>query len=167
MTPKNMPMITKYTFVLLFLATLLIACTNTEECKECEEEQNLVESPAEVTDRVANEKVIQEEEETIASDENVDQNFIANKEKIVQKFGKQWSFCSCVRANDSLDKLIKSGAELNDAFMKRFDEVDNKCKAFLVMSNNSTPEEREAHVKKTKDCIKAGKPSAKTIPTNQ
>ena len=47
-------------------------------------------------------------------------------------------------------KQIKKNIELDDEFMKTFEEVDQKCKAFLVMSPNKTPEERDDHEKKIK-----------------
>ena len=85
---------------------------------------------------------------------SVDENFAENKKKIEKKYGIQWDFCRCILANDSLDKVVKSGAELDDNFMKVFDTVDKKCKAFLVMSPNQTPEQRAAHEKKTKKCLR-------------
>jgi len=87
----------------------------------------------------------------------VDDQFVENKIKIEEKFGEQWDFCRCVLANDSLDRLIKKNVDLDEKFMKTFDEVDQKCKAFLVMSPNKTPEEREEHEQKIKKCLKAGK----------
>ncbi|MFA7274382.1 MAG: hypothetical protein WC044_10960 [Crocinitomicaceae bacterium] len=77
--------------------------------------------------------------------------------KIEEKFGEQWDFCRCVLANDSLDQLIKKNAELDDKFMKAFEEVDLKCKAFLVMSPNQTPDERLEHESKIKKCLKAAR----------
>lgn len=85
---------------------------------------------------------------------NVDKNFEQNKVVIEKKFGTQWDFCRCVIANDSLDKLVKDGAELDDAFMVRFEEVDQHCKAFLVMNPNKTPEERDLHERKIKECLR-------------
>ena len=84
----------------------------------------------------------------------IDPNFEKNKVKIEKRFGAQWDFCRCVLVNDSLDRLIKSGGDLNDNFMKKFDEVEQKCKAFLVMSPNQSPEERALHEKKIKACLK-------------
>lgn len=84
----------------------------------------------------------------------VDENFAKNKVKIEKIYGEQWDFCHCIVANDSLDKVVKSGAEIDDAFMDRFSLVDQKCKAFLVMSPNQTPDERAVHEKKTKNCLR-------------
>jgi hypothetical protein len=85
----------------------------------------------------------------------VDKDFVQNKKKIELTFGKQWDFCKCVVANDSLDKIIKSGVDLDDSFMTRFDLVEKKCKAFLVMNSLKTPAERGMHEKKVRDCLKA------------
>ena len=163
-----MPMLLKNTFLLLTFSLLLFACKNNEECKECEEEQLAIEVPK-VIEKKSDQEIadIKADEKAISEGKNVDINFKENKKKIVEKFGEQWTFCACVRANDSLDKLIKSGAELNDAFMNRFDEVDKKCKAFLVMSNNSTPDERKAHNKKTKDCLKSTLPVQPVVPSKE
>lgn len=79
--------------------------------------------------------------------------FKENKKKIEAEYGEQWDFCKCVVLNDSLDKAAKSG-EMDDNFMKRFDEVDTHCKAFLVMDNTRTPEERAKHEKKIAKCLK-------------
>ena len=87
----------------------------------------------------------------------VDEQFVENKIKIEKKFGEQWDFCRCVLANDSLDRLIKNNAELDDDFMKAFDKVDQKCRAFLVMSPNTTPEERAEHENKIKKCLRLPK----------
>ena len=63
-------------------------------------------------------------------------------------------FCKCVVANDSLDKAVKAG-DITDKLMERFDEVDRKCKSFLVMDNMHTPEERAKHDKKIRNCLRA------------
>jgi hypothetical protein len=84
----------------------------------------------------------------------IDENFEKNKQKIEKKFGDQWDFCRCVRMNDSLDKQIKNDIELDDAFLKKLDEVELKCKAFLTMSPNHTPDERSLHQKKIRECLK-------------
>lgn len=85
---------------------------------------------------------------------SVDENFAENKIKIEKIYGEQWDFCHCIIANDSLDKVVKSGAEMDDNFMKVFEEVDQKCKAFLVISPNKTPKERADHEKKIRNCLR-------------
>lgn len=86
---------------------------------------------------------------------NVDKDFVENKKKIEKTFGQQWDFCRCIKVNDSLDRLIKSGIEVDDTFLASFEEVDTKCKAFLVMNPNQTPEERALHEKKVQKCLKS------------
>ncbi len=78
--------------------------------------------------------------------------------QIEKKHGIQWDFCTCVMANDSLDKAAKN-PNLSDAdfdkIMERFDVVEEKCKAFRIQNPNQTPEERARHEKKVRDCLKA------------
>lgn len=80
--------------------------------------------------------------------------------QIEKKHGIQWDFCTCVMANDSLDKAAKN-PNLSDAdfdkIMERFDVVEEKCKAFRIQNPNQTPEERARHEKKVSDCLKAAK----------
>ena len=77
-----------------------------------------------------------------------------NKLNIEKIYGEQWDFCKCAIANDSLDKAVKAG-DVTDKLMERFDEVDIKCKSFLVMDNTRTPEERAKHDKKIRNCLRA------------
>lgn len=76
--------------------------------------------------------------------------------KIEAEHGVQWDFCTCVIKNDSINKAFAkevSDAEF-DRLSERFDEIDQKCKAFLAQNPNSTPEERAIHEKKVKKCLK-------------
>lgn len=96
--------------------------------------------------------------------DNVDpeerQEFKENLAQIEKKHGIQWDFCTCVVANDSLDKAVKnpnvSDAEMDQIF-ERLDVVAEKCKAFQIQNPNQTPEERARHEKKVRDCLKAAK----------
>ncbi len=77
--------------------------------------------------------------------------------KIERIHGEQWDFCTCVVKNDSINKAFAkpvSDKEF-DRLSDRFDVIDSKCKAFLAQSPNVTPEERIAHEKKVKKCLKA------------
>ena len=78
-----------------------------------------------------------------------------NHQKIVSKYGKQWDFCSCVQANDSINRASQNGLSEKDALllMKRWEVVEIKCKEFLT-NPNRTPEERELHEKKVAKCLK-------------
>ncbi|MFK7786966.1 MAG: hypothetical protein AB8B56_17730 [Crocinitomicaceae bacterium] len=94
--------------------------------------------------------------------DNVDpderKEFKENLAQIEKKHGVQWDFCTCVVANDSLDKAVKneniSDAEMDEIF-ERLEVVSEKCKAFQIQNPNQTPEERARHEKKVRDCLKA------------
>lgn len=94
--------------------------------------------------------------------DNVDpeerKEFKENLAQIEKKHGVQWDFCTCVIANDSLDKAVKNpnvtDLEMNQIF-ERFDVVAEKCKAFQIQNPNQTPEERARHEKKVRDCLRA------------
>jgi hypothetical protein len=81
-----------------------------------------------------------------------------NHEKIVSKYGEQWDFCSCVQANDSINRASQKGLNEKQAelLMKRWEVVEIKCKEFLT-NPNRTPEERELHEKKVSKCLKSAK----------
>ena len=81
-----------------------------------------------------------------------------NHEKIVSKYGEQWDFCSCVQANDSINRASQKGLNEKQAelLMKRWEVVEIKCKEFLT-NPNRTPEERELHEKKVAKCLKESK----------
>ena len=145
---------------LLFGFLLLLSCS-----EESQKENNIVEKP--IADTVEVVEVDEVDTIEIISDykmDNVDpkvrQEFKASLAQIEKKHGIQWDFCTCVMANDSLDKAAKdpnlSDAEF-DKIMERFDVVEEKCKAFRVQNPNQTPEERARHEKKVRDCLAAAK----------
>lgn len=93
-------------------------------------------------------------------DKNHQKEFIQNLAKIEGKYGEQWDFCTCVVKNDSINKaFMKDGISDRafDALLIRSEFIDNKCQAFMVQSPNQTPEQRMAHEKKVKDCLKQAK----------
>ena len=133
-------------FTVVFLA---ISCTSKHEsldCGPCGVNMNRVEAP-----ETPEEAIILKKEADTSTVGNTE--FKENKKKIEAIYGEQWDFCKCVVLNDSLDKAAKAG-KMDDKFMERFDEVDTRCKSFLVMDNIRTPEEREKHEKKIKKCLK-------------
>lgn len=76
--------------------------------------------------------------------------------RIERKYGEQWDFCDCVRKGDSVNKALKVGNLSDkklDQLMCRFDEIDKKCQAFKIMDPHRTPEDRELHEKKVRDCL--------------
>ena len=96
--------------------------------------------------------------------DNVDpkerKEFKENLAQIEKKHGVQWDFCTCVVANDSLDKAVKNPNVTDlemDQIFDRFEVVAEKCKAFQIQNPNQTPEERARHEKKVRDCLKASK----------
>lgn len=99
----------------------------------------------------------------ISSEYNLDtvdpkhrKEFLENMAKIEEQFGEQWGFCECIVKNDSINKALSQDlpdAEF-DKVLKRMEYVDGKCKAFLVQSQNQTPEERYIHEEKVKKCLK-------------
>jgi anion-transporting ArsA/GET3 family ATPase len=80
---------------------------------------------------------------------------VVNLQKIEKKYGEQWDFCTCVHKNDSINRAaqLPMNEKQADKFMKRWEEIDTKCKAFLT-NPSTTPEERELHAKKVAACLK-------------
>lgn len=153
MHSKMLPKIKSY-LLITFLFTAFLSCNHDKTNSDCENcSENIENEDDSLALFIKNEKIETKLDTMVV----VDKEFVVNKVKIQKKFGEQWDFCRCVIANDSLDKLIKNNAVLDDEFMKVFEEVDLKCKAFLVMSPNKTPEERIEHEKKIKKCLKAAR----------
>lgn len=135
-------------FFHLILIGLTAACTQKHEvdCGPCGVDMNRVEEPETPEEAMVMKKIA--DTSTTGSVE-----FQENKRKIEAEYGEQWDFCKCNIVNDSLNKAAKSG-KIDDNFMKRFDEVELRCKAVLVMDDNKTPEERIKHEKKVAKCLK-------------
>lgn len=137
-----------YLFPLVFFA-MLISCGGEEKCESCElekEEDSLaMEDPLAATIK-----------DTATEKKAVVQELKENHQKIVQKYGEQWDFCTCVVANDSInDAFEKSGLtpKQEEKLMARWEYVDKKCKELLT-TPNTTPEERAKHDKKVLKCLK-------------
>jgi len=138
-------------YIIFLFVAILTSCSQTETNRE------VIEIEIDDTTHV---EVIKEDispeqavDEAIKKDKSVDVDFKENKKEIEKVFGEQWDFCHCVVVNDSIDKAVKSG-NFDDKLMERFDEVEVKCKSFLVMDNSRTPEERMLHEKKIKNCLR-------------
>jgi tetrahydromethanopterin S-methyltransferase subunit G len=83
------------------------------------------------------------------------QEFKENLAQIEKEHGEQWDFCTCVIKNDSINKAVHTAPDSEiDRLFNRLEEIEQKCQAFLVQSKNATPEERQAHEKKVKKCLK-------------
>jgi hypothetical protein len=71
----------------------------------------------------------------------------AETENLIEAtYGVQWDFCDCVVKNDSVNKAI----------LERMDVIENYCKAMLA-APNTTPDEREAHERKVRKCLRNAK----------
>ena len=138
-------------YIIFLFLEILTSCSQTETNSEVIE----IETDDTTQVEVVKEDIIPEQAvvEAIKKDKSVDVDFKENKKEIEKVFGEQWDFCHCVVVNDSIDKAVKSG-NFDDKLMERFDEVEVKCKSFLVMDNSRTPEERMLHEKKIKNCLR-------------
>jgi hypothetical protein len=137
-------------YVLPFIAVILL--------NSCQEEKNVCAECAEcglnlnVKEQSLDEAVVKSKtSDGTLSDSTELKESIA---KIEKKYGEQWDFCHCVVVNDSIDKAIKGGNS-DDKLMARWDIVDKKCQAFRIQDPARTPEEREAHEKRVRKCLKA------------
>lgn len=136
--------------ILLFIISFILnSCQeNQKVCAECEEcGLNL-----NVKEQSLNEAMVKSKTSTGSlSDSTELKQSIA---KIEEKYGEQWDFCHCVVVNDSIDKAIKGGNS-DDKLMARWDIVDQKCQAFRIQDPARTPEERDAHERRVRKCLKA------------
>jgi hypothetical protein len=138
----------KKLFFVCLSALVLYSCQQKacKECASCGEDLNIQETTLESA--VATSTV-----ETPKVDTNELQE---NLLKIEAKYGEQWDFCNCVVVGDSINDALQkdmSDKEL-DKLLKRFDYVDKKCQAFRIQDPNRTPEERDAHEKRVRKCLK-------------
>lgn len=79
-----------------------------------------------------------------------------NLRKIEEQYGEQWSFCTCVLTQDSINRAMMESDLSDTQFDSLFvlaDEADKHCKAFLIASDMNTPEARLQHEKKVKKCL--------------
>jgi hypothetical protein len=132
---------------LLFLLLLFFSCSEKEtDCVDCNCGLNLNVVEISMEDALAQAK----DPNKVLADSTELKESIA---KIEEKYGEQWDFCHCVVVNDSIDKAIKGGNS-TDKLMERWDYVDKKCQAFRIQDPNRTPEERDAHERRVKKCLK-------------
>jgi hypothetical protein len=139
----------KQLFFFVFCLFLAISCKQKpEECTSCEMENTqdtIVEADKSSLDAAL--------KSTTAESTTKEQ--VENIKKIEQKFGEQWDFCSCIKANDSINKAFEKNVSDKQAekLMARWEYVELKCKTMLIQPN-TTPEERAAHEKKVKRCLR-------------
>lgn len=140
-------------FNLLLPAIFIVAsCSSKEPCAECEAEKN-------GQDTLVNQKEVSLEQELKAETVVTETKEVQeNRVKIEKKYGEQWDFCTCVVANDSINKAFEKNVSDKQAekLMARWEHVENKCKEFLTQPN-TTPEERAIHEKRVKKCLRDAK----------
>lgn len=134
----------KFTYSLLILLVICFSCTEKKsKTNSTSTEKQLVKIDS-VKPEIKEIKIISKKNEKTE-----------NHTKIIEKFGEQWDFCTCVLANDSINSAFEktvTDAETNK-LMKRWGHVEIKCKEFLT-SENKTPEQRIEHELKVKKCLK-------------
>lgn len=139
-------------FPLLFLAFILFSCGSNEECTDCQMDvkADTLEKKDDLTVAL---------KDTATEKKSVEVEMKENHAKIVQKYGEQWDFCTCVIANDSINTAFEKGGmtpKQEEKLMARWEHVDNKCKELLT-TPNTTPDERARHEKKVRKCLKQNK----------
>lgn len=136
-------------FPFLVLTFLLFSCGSNEECTDCEMEvqADTLEKKDDLTVAL---------KDTATEKKSVAVEMKENHAKIVQKYGEQWDFCTCVIANDSINNAFEKGGmtpKQEEKLMARWEHVDLKCKELLT-TPNTTPDERARHEKKVRKCLK-------------
>lgn len=80
----------------------------------------------------------------------------SQEKRIVSKYGKQWSFCDCIKKIDYLNKQSQKEGLSNEkleSILLEFDQIEKKCKS--ILSNPShTPSQRRKHEQMVKECLK-------------
>lgn len=145
-------MLLKITSILVLFSILIVSCKN--EPKQVENKTTTTDSTEVKTDSIIEVKDSPKKLEII--NEKAEKK--ENHEKIVEKFGEQWDFCSCVIKNDSINNAFEKNLtdKQSEKLMARWEYVENKCKEFLT-TPNTTPEERLEHELKVKRCLKNAK----------
>ena len=141
--------VTRLLFIWIFFC-LVSACQSNSV--DVSRENDNVES-----DKIEKSKIIQGDDlvQPVLKEKTATAEKVVNLQKIEKKYGEQWDFCTCVDKNDSINRVaqLPMNEKQEDKFMKRWEEIDTKCKAFLT-NPSTTPEERELHAKKVAACLK-------------
>ena len=132
--------------------TLTIISLILFSCKDNSSEKGLSESNS---PRIEMNEV-EDNFENISNQQNeIKKEVVANRQKIIKKFGKQLDFCSCIQFHDSLNNAAQK--ELSDQqiekLLNRWEQMEVKCKE-LVNTEHRTPEERLAHERRVQNCLK-------------
>jgi hypothetical protein len=134
---------------LILLSNLFVACCGSGHNKEESHDEHLDTSAVD-TSLV---------DTTVYTDDSgyVDEE-LETENLIEATYGEQWDFCDCVVKNDSINKVLENAGDDADydAILERMDEIDMHCKTMLT-TPNTTPEERDAHERKVRKCLKNAK----------
>jgi len=125
--------------VLLFTLFFLFSCTQKKTCKKCEKENKSISTQKE------------------QKDQGVDKKDLKSSVYLIEKkYGEQWDFCACVLKGDSVNKAILK-PNLSDKqlqkLLNRFEFINKKCQSFKIQDASRSPEQRERHEKKVKECL--------------
>lgn len=128
-----------YQAVMLFTLIFLFSCTQKKTCKECEK---------------GNKSSSAQKEQ---KDKGVDKKDLKSSVYLIEKkYGEQWDFCACVLKGDSVNKAILK-PNLSDKqlqkVLNRFEFINKKCQSFKIQDASRSPEQRERHEKKVKECL--------------
>lgn len=136
--------------VLFFLLFFLFSCTQKKSCKACEKGNKSF--------------LIEEEYNSIRAqkeqkDKGVDKKDLKSSVYLIEKkYGEQWDFCGCVLKGDSVNKAILK-PNLSDKqlqkVLNRFEYINKKCQSFKIQDASRSPEQRERHEKKVKECLES------------
>ena len=156
---KNVANLTSNMHKLLFLVTLFFVVS-------CKSDDNIVQDHSKSGTDSAD-VIVGDSSDTIEiiSDYDLDvvdpknrAEFIENLAKIEEEHGAQWDFCRCAVKNDSINRAFQQPNLRDKEFDRLFDRsnaIEQRCQAFLVQNPSTTPDERAAHTKKIRDCLKA------------
>jgi hypothetical protein len=138
------------TLFALILIVFITSCAEKSNCTDCEScGVNLNVKEVSMQDALVKAKTGPTQVDTTELQESI--------AKIEEKYGEQWDFCDCVVKGDSINKAF-SKPNLPDAefdrLAARFDVIDEKCQAFRIQDANRTPEQRAAHEKKVRKCLR-------------
>lgn len=139
----------KSIFNLALILTLMYSCSNDNACHDCD-------TKVKTTDTIPAKDTIKVEKKDTVGKITKNAESKDNHAKIVQKYGEQWDFCTCVLANDSINTAFEKGGMTpaqEEKLMARWEYVENKCKELLI-TPNTTPEERLKHERKVKKCLR-------------
>lgn len=140
----------KRIITLFILPLLFFACNN----EPIEDTNNI--NDLKTPERDSSEIIFEVEKDSLTKTEA--QELDQNLGKITEKYGEQWGFCDCVKANDSVNNALIEMEDFEgkafEKLMERSEEVTKRCQAFLSLDAHKTPEERAKHEQKVKNCLK-------------